>query len=470
MILKSFISNSMVYAIIEAMQKGVLFILMPLMTFYITPDEYGLISTALMVIAFLGAILTMSLHGAIARYYNLYSGTLQRAFLSSIFVFLTIFLCVILFFVLLVSPFIFDNFIPELEFNSYYIYIVIISFSQPIISLILSLLKIKQDVKSYTLISSLYFSMKVVFFIFFVFIYRLESKGYLLSLLISNVVITFISLIYVAKSIGVYFDFRFLKRALKYSIPMIPVSLLSLVNNLIDRAYILSYIGLSGVGIYYFGLQLSGIILMMLHAVNSAFTPIFYKLTSNKSNDLGMLYLIGDLFVVFSCSLFVFITLFGGFIIDAFFDAKYHEVIDVLPIISLSAGLTSVYLINTNLLSLNIKLVKMKTYIILFGAVVNCLLSWALTKSLGLIGAALSTLVSNVVIIAVFMVVVNRRTDFKYNNLVHLVIYFWGLFVVSIDYFYGDNSLNSSVIFFVIFIMFIIVYSFNRYFRFAVIK
>jgi len=68
--LKRLIKFSISYTVIEGVQRGILFLLLPIFTHYMTPEEYGIVSTSLILISFLSIFFSLAIQSAISRYYH----------------------------------------------------------------------------------------------------------------------------------------------------------------------------------------------------------------------------------------------------------------------------------------------------------------------------------------------------------------------------------------------------------------
>jgi hypothetical protein len=61
--------RSLIYTATSALQKGAMFLLLPLYTRYLTPGDYGIVAVVTAVNSLLGVFFTFSLHGAMTRFY-----------------------------------------------------------------------------------------------------------------------------------------------------------------------------------------------------------------------------------------------------------------------------------------------------------------------------------------------------------------------------------------------------------------
>lgn len=462
--IKKFLKHSMLYALVEGGQKGLLFLMTPILTYYMSPEEYGLVSSSLMIVSFLAVIVSLSIHGAINRHYYSYDGENRRLYLSSVFTCLVgvsiLFFCVLL----LISPRVFPFIFPEITYKPYVFYIISISVIQPILTALITLFKIKQDFRAFFIFYNAYFFSQIVLLLIFVVVMGFEANGYLLAVILSNSLFSIMGLIYLYDLVGFGFKVEYVKKTLSYSLPLMPVDLLALVNSLIDRYYILTFLGIAGVGVFYIGVQISALIVLLTLAINSAYVPLFFKALEDDNEMYANLYMLADLFVAFSCCVFVFVAIFGGDFVHFFYSDEFWGISSAIPLMSLTAGMTSIYFINTNILSSELKLIKIKIMIIVFGVMLNLSLGWKLTQLYGLYGAALSTLLSSVMVILLFISVVKIFTKFKFNNYRHfLLVSISILFVGAVNhgYIFDASTVASKSIYYLLFIGLIAIYSYK---------
>jgi O-antigen/teichoic acid export membrane protein len=66
---KKLFKQSGIYAFGDILSKGVGFLLLPLYTAFLTPEDYGIISLATVVASIFGIIATGGLNGAVLKFY-----------------------------------------------------------------------------------------------------------------------------------------------------------------------------------------------------------------------------------------------------------------------------------------------------------------------------------------------------------------------------------------------------------------
>jgi len=461
--LKKLIKFSASYTVIDGLQRGVLFLMLPIFTHYMTTKEYGIVSTALILISFLTVLFSFALHAAISRYYFKYEDKPDelKKFLGSNFLFLTLFSVSISIILILFGEFIFKWLFEEIDFNPYIIYTLVIVSTQVIIVAYFSLLKAMQKLKLYIIVFNGYFATQLLLMSILIIAYDLKQDGYLLGVLISNVLFVSIIFILLRKEIIFKIDMKYIKESLNYSLPIVPVEIIGNVNRLIDRYYILLFIGLGGVGIYYVGVQIAGLINLIALAINSAYTPIFFKkYENNKDDNYNDIYNLTDI-IVFTIGGIATMAIIISPLLLHLFDDAYHEGANIILYLGFTGAITSVYFVNTNVLSLEPKLIKLKTIGIVFGTIVNVVLGYFFTKYYGIEGAAISTLIGFAVTTIILISIVHKNTNFRFNNKKY-IFYLGILFFILLEI--KDIVLLEQILIMIIVIgiLFIINFKFKK--------
>jgi len=421
--LKKLIKFSASYTFIEGIQKGIVFFITPIITRYMSSEEYGIVATILMLIPFYIVFFSLSIHSAIARYYFKYknSSVELRNFLgTSIILIALVSFSISIFLYLIGKPF-FIYFLPSIQFSPYIVYSLIIASSQVIVIAYFSLLKSMQKLKLYIWIFNLYFSTQITLILYLVIILKLNAYGYILSLVISNVAFMLIVLVLIKKDINLCLKTKYIKEILSYSLPIIPVDGIGLVSSLADRYYLLKFVGLSSVGVYFVGYQLALVISLINRAINSAYVPIFFNRYESDNNNYDDIYRIGEYFVYFSGFLALFSSIAAPDLIYLLFDESYYKASEVIVYLNFSFSLTSIYFLNTNVLSLEAEYIKLKTIGIIVGAIITVLLSYYMTKYYALVGASVSTLIGFFITTLILIMIVRLKTDFKFKNLKSII-------------------------------------------------
>jgi len=334
-----------------------------------------------------------------------------------------------------VSWIIFQFIDHDLIWEKHIIWAIIVSIFETALVVFFNFYKTSRNLKNFSLWFNLFFITKIVLILWFC-----SNMGTASSYLKAQAIVAgiyFLLLLY--KFISTYtlkFSLDEIKKMLSYSLPIVPVDLVSIGNRVIDRWFISVILSIEISGIYYIGIQFGGITTLIAMAINSAYIPIFFKEYTEKQ-DIENIYKIAQSCVFIIIIIGLGISLFAGNIIMLLFDENYYKSIEVIPIIAFNGAILMLYFINTNVLNLEKKLVKYKIVGVLVAFLVNIPLNYLLLKKYGMIGASISTFVSYSISTFVLGVIVSSKTQFKFKNF--RIITLISILLLISQYFVSNN-------------------------------
>jgi O-antigen/teichoic acid export membrane protein len=377
--------NILVFGIGNIGSKLILFILVPIYTFYLSTTQYGyadllttLISLAIPLVSFCiyEAVLRFVLDnknnhlivlntGLMAIFFSSLILLLLGILISYVFQVKYIFIIIFLLVLQMVNIFL-TQYIKGLQKNIIYsLNGIILS----LLTLVFSLIFFKMDLDK---LFSYFFSQLLAYL--FSLIYLILCSG-----LLKNINIK-------------YFNLTLLKRLIIYSLPLIPNQLMWWVMNVSDRFFVTYFIGFSGNGIY----AVASKIPSMMNIVSSVFMQAWQisAIEEKNSNEKNIFY--SSVFNNLSSILLLIISLiicFLKIIVDNFLSEGYTSVWRYVPFLLLSL-LFSNY---SMFFGMNY-LANMKTTGIfktsIYGAIVNLILNFLLIPTYGINGASIATMVS----------------------------------------------------------------------------
>ena len=177
------------YSFIESIQKGIYFLTIPLLTYYISAGEYGNIAVVLMIVSVFQILFTFSLETVVMRYYiKIKNEVLKKKFLGTVFLSSLFFILLWSLLLFLIGPFVFKLILPKLSFFPY-IFLAILIVSFKLINIFyITLLKATQNIKEYAKFYNLYFLLQTLFIICFVVLFHYKKDLlYLFGLLLSQI-------------------------------------------------------------------------------------------------------------------------------------------------------------------------------------------------------------------------------------------------------------------------------------------
>lgn len=390
--MKSLISSSIIYTLGRVLPQVVSFILLPVYTFYISTEDYGIINSMQVLSAIIVLFFTCALdRGVLRMYYDFDSSLIKKTYLGtisiSIFIISTVFLIIF---------FLFSDKLnliySSIDFYPFYSYTLISCYLEVFSLIPLIYLQIHNRPLIYISLNLFKFIIGVSLTLYFIIFLNAGAIGMIKALFFSNLIVTPVYLYFAFKSFSFKLDFKMLLDTFKFTLPILPTLLAAWVLNISDRIFVEKYFNMTDVGIYSLGSKISGSVLILFGAFSIAYSPYFFEKAKKQLNNK-------DLFIFNKqiCIFFLFLTFSLFFlseeIIKIFFNADYYESVNVIQILSLHTIL-AVFLGVLNLMYYQSKATLPLLYIFIVGAVVNIVLNFVLIPELSFIGASFSTVLS----------------------------------------------------------------------------
>jgi len=275
--------------------KALRFILVPLYTRYLSPEDYGILGVFLPLIELLVMIGTLGLNSSITFFLfeyrneeNKYKNLLSTVFLINLF-FSTIIGIIFYFSSPLFYKFFFKNNIENS--NSYILLVIFIILLYIPQQIVLSLLQAREKRLEIAIISILNFLILFALLFYQLVIKKSGAFGQILSVFYQNILLFFPFFLYLLFIIGkkFYFSFNLLKEALSYSIPLLPHSLSLWVLNLSDRLILSKYSGLAETGYYTFAYTCGLVMYAFVTGMQAVWGPVFFDVRKNNKDSANIL-------------------------------------------------------------------------------------------------------------------------------------------------------------------------------------
>ena len=244
--------NSFVFIGMSFLQKGAGFLLLPLYTTYLSPEQYGTANVITSSAAIYIMFFSFALDDAVTRYYFIYKSDeqKQRLFLGSIVIFSLFFS---LFSSLLLGYFsdIFFEFLINETIPKPLLYLGIVSIATaPLYAIQQKIHIIEERPFHYTLNTFSYFLINTILCIAFIVNNSMGAKGLLLAAAIVNLIFYVYSISFLFNRMSFKIDFQYLKEAFQYSLPLVPNRISSWGLNNFNKIYIGKVLTNAAVGIF----------------------------------------------------------------------------------------------------------------------------------------------------------------------------------------------------------------------------
>ncbi|TKC05268.1 lipopolysaccharide biosynthesis protein [Pedobacter frigoris] len=385
--------NTAIYLTANVINAAIPFALIPVLTNYLSPEEYGIIALYTLFVSFITPFIGLSVHGAITRKYFSLNRIDFRQYIGNclyiVLISLILFIVIISF---LGTPISYFSGLPEDILYP----VVLISFFQYITLILLSILQVKEKSIQYGIlqigVSLLNFGLSYLFLVKY-----LEGwRGRLLAWEYaagSFAIISFLIILIYQKAIF-KFKISFIKDILNFSLPLIPHTVGGLIIALSDRLIISKILGLNETGIYTISFQISSILLIVLTSFNSAYVPwLFNKLKINDKKINIQIVVMSYYFMVCILLMVVIGYLISPIFFEFFVGEGFREGSKYLFWMLLCFGLNGMYFLVSNYIFYANK-TKFLAATTFFIAIINVPICYFFTKKWGLMGSVQSSVLS----------------------------------------------------------------------------
>ncbi len=439
--LKHTVKHSAIYSISNVLTKAAGIILIPIYTKYFKPEAYGDLGMLLITITILSQILAAGQGLAVLRYNNdnQFSENKKKIFFTLT---VTLFIMVVVFTIVseLLIPYVITKTSNPVKFKELFrITVYIISFT---VLNILFLNKLRGDERSvaYSVIGVLKLIVSLGLTIVLIIYYNQNIEAVLYGQLAGELLNFVIILPMLIREMEFKYYSKIIPDALKFGLPLIFSAMAMNLLNGSDR-YVLKYLaGARQLGLYELAYKFSGIINMFLIMPFSlTLLPVAYKYYGTEGDKRFYSKLATYFTFILTWASLLF-SLLGKELIEIFsLNAEYHPAYTVVPLINISYvffGLSMVTSLGMYLTG-NTKAVA---YINLFAAILNIGLNFVLIPKLGMMGAAINTLVAFIVLVVLTSYVSNKyyKIEFEIGKIILLIILTSIIYILSLPL----NALN----------------------------
>ncbi|KKG09424.1 polysaccharide biosynthesis protein [Methanosarcina sp. 2.H.A.1B.4] len=220
--------------------------------------------------------------------------------------------------------------------------------------------------------------------------------GVITATLMVQGLIFLITLITIVSQIGFVIPrFTYIREYLQFSLPLTPNALIRWVTESSDRYMVTYFLGLGSVGVYSAACSIGNLIQLFVSPLQLILLPELSKLFDENKMDEVRIYMSHSLryFLIISIPAVFGLSALAKPLLGVLTTQDFISGWFVIPIIAFAGLLAGIFQIFVNTMFL-IKETKSTTYLNIIAAVSNVLINLILIPSVGIIGAAISTLVS----------------------------------------------------------------------------
>lgn len=395
----SLVGKSSIYLTSNILNGIIPFLLLPILTRYLDPSEYGEVAMFQTLLGALGAFTGSVFVGAAGRKY--YDSGLKKHELAEFIgsCIQLILICSTLAFIVL---FIFQKQFSEwLSLNPIYIiFAVLTAMCSAIVNIRLNQWQVKRQALKFGALQISQSLVNMLLSLLFVVVMLRGAEGRINAQLITALIFLLISLFLLSKDkLLKFFVWRkdYIKEALRFGVPLIPHIAGGFLLTTVDRFVINKEIGLAEAGIYMVAIQLTAAVGIIFDAINKAYVPWLFeklKLDSHEDKIKIVKYTYAWFFLIILGALLSFYI--GPPLVVLVAGVEYAEAGKIIGWLCLGQGFQGMYLMITNYIFYS-KRTGLLSIASLSSGILNLILLVILVRLLGLEGASIAFAISMLV-------------------------------------------------------------------------
>lgn len=399
--------DTFIYTLTDGIGKAISFILLPILSFYLSPEGLGLATNFTVFASIVNLLAGQAILNALQYFY--YEQTKeQNAILVSNLIWMTIIACLCMVGIALIcSNIIYDYLQLDLTFQ-----LLTFPFALAFVltNISLQLFRLEDRPKSFAIYQIVQIVLHCVLVVLFVIIWKQDGEGKIYAEILTVVLMGAINLYSIIKRKYLIFkyDKESIKKLLKFGLPLMPHSISFWFKSGADKVFITNFVGLASNGIYSMAMSISSLYTVVSNAFFNAYVPALQKKLSTltpesekteKMRIVKMTYLIIGIFLLVSL-----LAILGGWVILKYcVDDKYEAAFAFIPGIILSLYIYVVYTFAVQFVYKQKKTLVLG--IITFsGSLIQMGFAYLFVKMFGTMGAVYSSIIGSLIIsVAIFV-------------------------------------------------------------------
>jgi len=480
--LKSLAGQTAIYGISSIVARLLNYFLVPLHVRIFLPEEYGIVGQMYAYISLLAVILTYGMETAFFRFYSTEENKKKLFFTSMVSLIATSLVFIFLIFV-------FKGTISAwIKIGGHYeiIYWCALIVSIDAVTVIpFAKLRAEKKAKKFAFIKFLNIIVNVIFNLFFLLLCPwLHENGYLTAftekiynreigvgyIFISNLLATLFTIVLLLPEIlksGRIFDFKLLRKMLKYALPLLVFGLAGIVNETMDRLFLLYLspgdIALSQVGIYTACYKITLLMTILIQAFKYAAEPFFFS-QSKEQNAKQLYAAVMNYFIIACAVIFLGIVLYID-LVKYFVDKPYYEGLKIVPVLLMANMFLGIFY-NLSIWYKLTNETKWGAYISIVGAIITIVMNYLLIPILGYMGSAWATFACYATMMILSYLIGQKKYKINYNIINFFVFTTGALAVYFLSVFLKQENLYKKLLvntfLFAAYILMVFVYERNQ--------
>ena len=396
------VKEAFIYTVTDMISKGMSFILLLLISYYLPPAELGIATNFIVLTQLIILLSGLAIVNSLPYFFYEQEQEENTLLVSCIMV-LCITLCILIGgVILLFHKYIYDYLLLDCRIQ--YLSILYV-FGSLVSQISLIIFRLENKPRQFAALQIIQIILQVVTVALFVIILKGGGFGKIYAEVITFAIIGILHIYILVRKGYLRFriEFYYMKKLLRFGIPLFPHSVSFWLKNGIDKVFITTYCGLQFNGIYSMAVNICALYTMLTHSFFNAYTPYLQKKISTYSSQEQLMIqkkqIVKHIYLLYLLFFVICIFAIGcaWLIITYVIDSKYISAFKYIPIMMLAHFIYTFYSFTIQFIYKAKKTLIMGC-ITFIGSLMQMLLSYWLIRSLGVIGSVYSLLIGNILI------------------------------------------------------------------------
>lgn len=420
-ILRRILGGSTNYGLGGLLPQFLNFLLLPVYTRFLTPEDYGLADLVAAAGVVLVIFLRFGLTGAVTRFYfDHKEGEALRRYTSTVTAFLAGWGVAVGVLLSLFGRPLFDLALPGVPFL--YVQLGLWTAVLGIFpELQRRLLQAQEHSRSHLVLTLLQFGVGLALTLIFVIPLEMGVLGILLGQFFATAAVFLVAVVYLARRWSFQLQRSMLVDSLKYGLPMLPHHLFTWLMGYVNRLILNGLTTPAAVGIFGIGLRFASPLNLIFSAINAAWMPVYFSHRKDlETGDEGaekkgeaLTSTVTQLFLLMTWATLGAAVLAPEVILLAL-PEEYHPAAPLAVILALGAFLRGLYFLVVTAI-----FYAKKTWVVPFatavGAAINIGGNYWLVPKIGTAGSAWATVATNAVLLGIVALLSHRLYAVRYE-------------------------------------------------------
>lgn len=392
----AFIKNGGTYMFFSIVNRAIPFLLLPVLTSYIAPEGYGVISVFMIIMSISMPLTGLCSNSVLVQKYFKIDDE-QRVYLVND----SYKIMAVMYLIFAVAVFLLQGVLSSwLKISAFWIQIALLSgMLGMIVTLTNAIMQLKKQAFRFGMFQAVNMLLNVCLTVLFVVYLKYSWQGRLSAIFISYVIVAVIAIAYNFKAEIISFAKMKHSPQLKNIIflggALIPGTIAGWAISMSDRLFLTRMTTLEIVGIYSVGVMIAQITDVVLNSISLSYMPFFYERVY-KNEEKTRIRLVQATYLLALFALLTALSVYGfaSIVINYIVNERFVKAINVVGFISLSYALWSIGSLFYNYI-LAAEKNKIISYVSYATLAANVFANYFLVQRYGMIGAAISNTLSS---------------------------------------------------------------------------